>query len=244
MPLKILVGLIIYFNIWYTAWGQGNKTKNINITSNPPGALVYIEGSIVGITPCDLSIDLVGKYRIRAFKKGYENWKSIVFLEKGKNRTFDIQLSSKTWYKAAIRSFVIPGWGQNYSEKKVKGTIIKVIQAGSIISTVFFEAKYRNAVDDYKDAINNYNMHLKNFEEKAKYWSIVQAKFSEANSYDKKRKIFYLTTCGIWLYNILDAIFMFPAFYDQVLRENYLSLNYRGYTDRPQILISKSFYLD
>jgi len=244
MPLKIIIGLI-YFHFWIIAWGQSNdKSQNINIISNPPGAIIYIEGSIVGITPCDLSFDLVGKYRLRAFKKGYENWKSTVSFGDENDRTLEIQLSSKTRLKAAMRSFILPGWGQTYSDKKIKGSMIKVLQASSIISTLFFEVKYRNAVDNYNDALKNYNIHNKNFDEKDIYWSIVDDKYREVNSSYERRNIFLLTTGAIWLYNILDAIFAFPTYYKQILGENSIISTYKIYRDKPQILISKTFYLD
>ena len=244
MLFKKLICLIIYLIFGVTAWGQSsNKSHNVRITSNPPGAMVYIEGSMVGITPCELKFDMIGEYRVRAYKKGYENWTSNVFFSDRNNSPLNIKLSSKTRLMAAIRSIIVPGWGQRYCDNKTKGIIIELVQTGSIISSIVYEVKYRNAVETYNDALKNYNIHKNNFQKHDIYRSIVEDKYSNINSFYKTRNIFLLTAGAVWLYNILDAIFMFPTYHERVLGENSLSSAYQIYNGAPQIVISKTFNL-
>lgn len=245
MTFKILVYLAIYFSCWSTIWGQhSQKERHIKIKSDPPGAAVYIEGSLVGITPCELSFDIIGKYRLRAFKKGYENWRSTIFFDSVNNNSLNIKLSSKTPIKAALRSLIFPGWGQGYSDKEVKGAMIKIIQASSIITTIFFELQYRNAIENYDKALKNYNFHKQNFEEKDKYWLIVEDKNQITNSLYKKRNIALWTTGVIWLYNVLDAIFAFPTYYEKILENYSLNLSCQIYENNPHLVISKTFNLN
>ena len=245
MLKKLSICIFIYLNCWGYSWGQSNiESHEINIKSNPPGAIVYIEGSMVGIAPCKLSFDLFGKYRIRAFKKGYNNWKRTINFGEKNNDTVNIMLSPKTRFKAAARSLIFPGWGQTYSDKKTKGKIIKILIATSIFSTVYFEVNYQEAVNDHNDALKDYNDNKMNFEAKNIYWVTVEENYNNVNSSYKTRNILLLTTGAIWLYSIFDAIFTFPNYYEQILMKKPLNLSFQNFDNNYQIMISKTFYLN
>lgn len=50
----------------------GCVQRRITIRSNPPGALVYIDDTEIGTTPCSTSFIYYGKRKIRLVKDGYE----------------------------------------------------------------------------------------------------------------------------------------------------------------------------
>jgi len=50
----------------------GCVRRKLNITSTPPGALVYLNDREVGRTPVDIDITYYGTYDVRLIKDGYE----------------------------------------------------------------------------------------------------------------------------------------------------------------------------
>ena len=50
----------------------GCVRRKLNITSSPPGALVYLNDREVGRTPVDVDITYYGTYDVRLLKDGYE----------------------------------------------------------------------------------------------------------------------------------------------------------------------------
>ena len=93
---------------------------------------------------------------------------------------------------AATRS-IVPGWGQIYTQNKLKGAIIFLsvgILAGSGIRS---DAIYRDIYDnDYKAAILTDSG-------QADYY------FDRSNQYYKLSRFLLYTAAGIWAYSIIDA---------------------------------------
>ena len=48
--------------------------RTIRITSEPPGALVYVNDLEVGRTPTEVAFEYYGTYDVRLVKDGYETW--------------------------------------------------------------------------------------------------------------------------------------------------------------------------
>ncbi len=64
----------------------------INITSEPPGAKVFIDGEFKGQTPAKISLTS-GTYQIFLQRQLYVPYKDSVMIEKGQTKTFNIKLS-------------------------------------------------------------------------------------------------------------------------------------------------------
>ena len=50
----------------------GCVRRRLNVHSNPPGALVYVDNQQIGITPCSVDFTYYGTREIRLVKPGYE----------------------------------------------------------------------------------------------------------------------------------------------------------------------------
>jgi len=104
------------------AYAQETDEAGTVINSEPPGAAISLEGdyTINATTPCRLPDNLNGRYMLRASMPGYESWSGDIMIVPGQNNYFSFSLSSKTRYKAALRSLFFPGWGQYYSGQRTR----------------------------------------------------------------------------------------------------------------------------
>jgi hypothetical protein len=51
---------------------SGCVRRRLNVRSNPPGALVYVDNQQIGTTPCSVDFTYYGTREIRLIKPGYE----------------------------------------------------------------------------------------------------------------------------------------------------------------------------
>lgn len=63
--IVVLIGLMI-------PPAGGCVRRRLNVRSNPPGALVYVDNQQIGTTPCSVDFTYYGTREIRLIKPGYE----------------------------------------------------------------------------------------------------------------------------------------------------------------------------
>src|SRR5882724_7276032 len=51
---------------------QATVRRRLNVNSNPPGALVYVDNQQIGTTPCSVDFTYYGTREIRLVKPGFE----------------------------------------------------------------------------------------------------------------------------------------------------------------------------
>src|SRR3990172_4868340 len=61
--------LLLAFTV---AAATGCVRRRLNVRSNPPGALVYVDNQQIGTTPCSVDFTYYGTREIRLIKPGYE----------------------------------------------------------------------------------------------------------------------------------------------------------------------------
>src|SRR5574341_1907611 len=94
--LQILTAVLILAT---NTFGQDDSARvTLRITSNPPGVTVNLEGpyQLTTTTPADITQDLIGTYKVKAEKFGYERWSSYVTLTPNQPASLKITLSPKT----------------------------------------------------------------------------------------------------------------------------------------------------
>lgn len=244
--MQIILALIFGYVLLMPPFSSGQIAKNeggTTINSKPPGAIVYIEGdyTIVGRTPCQIPKNLVGIYKLKAFKNGYENWSSTVSLLGNQQESIMIRLSPKTHFKAGIRSLIFPGWGQTYSDRKTMGVILGLAQLGTTISTLIAHFNYQDTVDDYNRAVKTFEQKKKIYEERERYWKIVQDKDKKVDDAYNLRKRWIWISAGVWLYNLLDAIIFFPSYGKELYNLNTPMMSGSIQDGRLTLSITKSF---
>ncbi|MFX0140388.1 MAG: DUF5683 domain-containing protein, partial [Candidatus Hodarchaeota archaeon] len=213
--LIVLWHFIFQMTIFITEiQGQDKDKSAVIIKSEPPGAMIYFEGenSFVGITPFKVKSNLIGNYKIIAIKPGYEKSKLEYFFKGTEKGTLRLRLASKTRFKAGLRSLVFPGWGQMYSERKKSGLFLSLVQAGAGLFTLISHLDYNKAYKEYQDALDDYKADEKFSDLRVQKWEIVQFQYKKtANAFDKRETWLYISG-GLWIYNFLDSIILFPSF--------------------------------
>ena len=209
MHLKLLILIstqVLCQYAYLCAQSNNNETippDALEIDSEPQGAMVEISGKyiFVGRTPFVVPYSLYGRYKIQVKKDGYEGASRTVNFLGDKHPKITFYLSKKTRLKAAMRSTLLPGWGQFYGQGKIKGLVVIMGQTVLGIKTFLSVKKYRNKKNDYQLAINEFNRTVE-LEE-------VQKALKEAEDAMNFKTTMIYVTAGFWLYNILDSMVFF-----------------------------------
>lgn len=71
-----------------------DQVGEIDISSTPAGASVYVDSTYLGITPYAMTGATVGSHTVRLSKTGYNDWSKIVKVTNGGTSTVDADLSA------------------------------------------------------------------------------------------------------------------------------------------------------
>jgi len=71
------------------------KTSSISIDSNPPDAVIYLDGEEAGMTPDTLRSITPGTHEVEVRMDGYETWNKIVNVESNEEKTLTAALQPK-----------------------------------------------------------------------------------------------------------------------------------------------------
>jgi hypothetical protein len=186
----------------------------IQVLTRPIGALVFLDGeySMTGRTPYTVTYFLKGRYRIRATKLGYEDWKKdYVFNGQGVDK-LSIKLTPKTRYKAFLRSMLVPGLGQAYSDHKTRGLVIGVMQFSAAGVLIYRNFKYTDALNEYNAALKNFQAGQKTQEGQAELVAQLLARKAVLDEAYEIRKRWLVITGLIYAYNVLEALIFFPSY--------------------------------
>lgn len=196
---------------WICSGVRAQTKDEILITTKPPGATVYLDGDfeLVANTPARLPADISGRYKAKITRPGYETWKGELTFVPGSPNQIEIRLTSKTRFKAFVRSFFIPGWGQRYSGNTTRGTLImsaSVVSAASIIVT---DRIYSTKSKEYDVALADFN-NASSIDEKNRLKLILNSKQRDAYDAETNRNAAIAIGIAGWAFNILDALVFFP----------------------------------
>jgi len=186
-------------------------TGDITIESNPPGAWITLKGAatLSGISPVRFQQPLIGEYRLLASKPGYETSSTRVLLQPGRPLQFSVDLAPKTRLKAGLRSLLMAGWGQRYSDRTGRGigyfTLSLCAGAAYLIADNNFDKKYFH----YRGLLRRYEAAVSSPDRQA-LWSDLQNAQADAYDAEDLRRITIGVAGGIWALNFLDAIILFP----------------------------------
>ncbi|NIR50890.1 tetratricopeptide repeat protein [candidate division KSB1 bacterium] len=92
---------------------------------------------------------------------------------------------------AAIRSMLLPGWGQLYKGETTKGRVLIALWGVGVIGSVTAHFKREQAQDSYLSETDPQR---------------IESRFNTFDSFHKLRNNLLLFSAGVWLYSYLDAI--------------------------------------
>jgi hypothetical protein len=209
----ILLPLAVIMLLAVSGTARSQTTPVVSITSKPSGATVVLTGdyTVAGITPTSFSQNLIGLYRIAAHHEGYETYHSTVVFSGREAVALDIKMVPKTRVRAAMRSLVLPGWGQNYVGSKTKGVLLTIGTLASAATAGVMHLRYDSRRNDYDDFNAIYNQ-TRSVEEREKLLARRYALQKDAYNAERDRNVVLGVLAGIWVYNILDAVLFFPDY--------------------------------
>jgi len=214
MKLSFAFGLLLLMTvISATSLAQDTRkdtTKEdlLKVESRPSGAVVELQGvyNFTGRTPFTVPYPVQGYYKIKANKQGYESLSSEVNLVGSQDSEIVIRLKPKTRFKAMVRSFVFPGWGQFYRGDKLRGIVITGTQLALGAASLL-------AVNEYSQSQNALERATQNFQREmtVENANIVDRRLAEAqDDYDFRNTVLIITG-AFWLYNLVDSFLFFPS---------------------------------
>jgi hypothetical protein len=196
-----------------TAEAQTGTGPVVSVTSKPSGATVILTGDLTmaGVTPTTFSQKLTGLYQVTAHHEGYETYHSSVVFSGRDAMSIDIKMAPKTRVKAAVRSLVFPGWGQNYTGSKRRGAFLTVgtVAAGAVAGIL--QLRYTNRRNKYDDFNSLYNQ-TRSAERRQTMLAKLYAVQKDAYNAERNRNTALGVVAAIWAYNVLDAILFFPDY--------------------------------
>jgi len=212
-----LIGLIIILFSFFSqaAFAQEEEKKSeagLVITSVPSGATIFLEGeySLNATTPATLPLNLKGKYKIRALKEGYEGWSTSIWLDGTTPKLISINLAPKTRLKGALRSAIVPGWGQYYYGERKKSFLYSLSALSAAVAYVIADDNFSNKNDAYESAKNDLSA-AKSAEERNRLEPILDQKQREAYDAENVRRTTLVLVGIAWGFNLLDAIVFYPS---------------------------------
>ena len=163
-----------------------STTGVLTIMSRPVGASFRMVGDreVAGRTPLTLRHGLTGLYVIESTESGYETWRRTIQVDRAGLDTLWITLHPKSRLRAGLRSIILPGWGQFYSERAGWGWTHMIIGVGLATTAGVYAIQY----EDRKDEPGRVDP----ARERMKNWTAAAA--------------------GWWAFSSLEAMMSFPDF--------------------------------
>ncbi|MBD3232878.1 MAG: PEGA domain-containing protein [candidate division Zixibacteria bacterium] len=244
--IKTVISLAIMLS-WISIVGDAgaadsSKNGNLRIISTPRNVAVTLDGEnrISTVAPCLLRSSISGYHKVKASKPGYENWESRILIQPDQESVLNIELKPKTRFKSMIRSTIIPGWGQFYSGRKLKGAILGIATVGCAAVTLAVLEDYNNKDHDYRVARGIF-LNAGSVERKEELLPTLNDRREEAYDAETALRTLTIITAGLWAYNIIDSALFFPSYQGGELSGIRTSIQTSVVGENPGIIISMKF---
>jgi len=67
-----VVSVAMLFTVFFMTAAGGCVERRVKVTSEPSGAMVWLNDEVIGVTPCEAGFKFYGKYDVRLALDGYE----------------------------------------------------------------------------------------------------------------------------------------------------------------------------
>jgi hypothetical protein len=237
---QIAVAAIVLAIAAVPATGQ-EAQGNVVINSNPQGAPVILKGDVTlsGVTPIRFSHVLSGEYEVIVKRDGYESYKSVEYFSASKEANITVDLVPKTSVKAAMRSMLIPGWGQSYYGSKFKSVFFFVGTIASATTFYFVNDHFDSKRDEWQE-LKDQRAETVDFDERRRLEESIRDAQETANDAENWNNIMIGVTAGIYALNVIDNILFFPE-HSSFAEYKALTVTPEMDKDRVTLAVSLSF---
>ncbi|MBN1999214.1 PEGA domain-containing protein [candidate division KSB1 bacterium] len=181
----------------------------LNITGEPKGAHIFLDGKPAGQLPLENVEVMPGSHSVRAMCAGYESSERIVGCSADQIQNLEIVLKAKTRSKALARSLLFPGLGQKYSGHSARAVLYPVLEIAAISGVFWANSQYNNTIEEYESIRLDY-MNAVNDQDIKNTWKNMKDKYDGIEKWGKNRNIFIVTAIGLWMWNACDAFISGP----------------------------------
>jgi len=212
---RILITVAGFILLPLFAHAQADESVGLTVVTTPPGAEVVVQGEakVAGLSPVTFDYSLAGEYSLIVKKFGYEDYHTHLILNPAQPQQISVELSPKTGVKAAMRSMIVPGWGQRYVDRKTKGFIFSLLFVGAGLVYLDRENEFQDLEDAYLARLEDYDAALgrgASIDELRHYHSSLVSAQQDAYDAEDDRRIAVGVVAGIWGLNVLDALLFTP----------------------------------
>ncbi|MFA4839669.1 MAG: PEGA domain-containing protein [Candidatus Neomarinimicrobiota bacterium] len=197
------------------------RIGSLMITSNPPGAIIKIDGvsykltsGATAKTPIKLSRVWAGKRTVSLEMPGYAAAKQDVVVRENELKPLQFTLNKMVFIKprnqALWRSAILPGFGQAYSRRYRAGA---GYFAGEVVLFYVLQNQiglYDNYQEEYRIAREDYRSAIGTPEELKVIWKHVQDSYDKMDNQYRKQQLVAAAMLGLYLWNIADAYLFMP----------------------------------
>ena len=172
------------------------------------GMRVYYNGEYLGETPLQVEYKQVsaGSHTFE-FKRDHCESSGIKRFALNDQQTIRLKHDPvpKSKGKAALRSFILPGFGQFYSEKKLKGTVFLVSELASLGYLAYSYSNHNTKKQEYEDALEAYtNVYTPQQELDA--WDVIESTHTDYSRARDQLSTAFIIPVAIHAVNVLDAM--------------------------------------
>lgn len=197
---------------------------SVTVTSDPVGALIELHGRVraTGVTPFTAIGLPPGTYRARSAEPGYTATGNELVLPLGGQRSMSVNVVPKGRTAAAIRSLLVPGWGQAYSERTTAMAVQRTVSGATLFVASYAALVYSGARSDYDDAYESYRDIGAEYGDRAGT-ELESARVAAAAAHGDMMSArgdmqAALTVAAVaWAWNVCDAALFFPGFDRDIL---------------------------
>lgn len=179
----------------------------ITVISPQDSIRLFVDDTYLGLLPIKNFAMETGSHEIQLTKKGFETKSVDLDISANVHSKVEFELNPLTYKKTLYRSILFPGWGQYYSDYKVKAAIFSTIEIGTIASAFIWDSKLRDASKTYNKTYNKY-VTSTDPEELIKLNKKLKSDYNKIDKYESVRNIFIGIAITNWLVNIVDAHFI------------------------------------
>ncbi len=184
-----------------------SATGRLKLNATPPDAQITVDGKPI---PDTYLILPVGRYTVRCEKSGYYAQKKKAHISRNQDTVLEFNLQRKTKGKGIVRSLFFPGWGQSYMENGGRGLFYKFGFLLSAAGAYYFTDQYNKSVKEYNTLHDQYLQAI-DYQQALDLGDQMESQYKKVEDNEKFRNYFYAATAGVWLINLLDAMFLPPG---------------------------------
>ncbi|MFH0883703.1 MAG: PEGA domain-containing protein [bacterium] len=181
------------------------QTGALKLSSLPLNTEVYLDGELIGTAPLGDRTLPTGSYHIKLRRPGYDDGKSNVFITDGQALEPASDLERKTFRKALTRSLILPGNGQMYLNRTVRGAVMMVGEIASVTMLASSISDYNREVKFYWDAREDYDNAILPEEIASRY----EDRMNAYNNVEATRSMVVASSvlvAGFYIWSVIDIL--------------------------------------